>query len=117
VFAENLDVFVADFGVTVYFGSQTALAIFDQPDGLILSQRVISRDYRITYEASKLVGLVHGDTVYVGEAGADWTADSTFPTADSTLATADGFMVPAFTVLEITSIDDGAFFEARLEKQ
>jgi hypothetical protein len=118
VFAENLDAFVEDFGVPVFFGTQQAVALFEEPDGTILNRRVISRGYRIVYEASAFSpGLAHDDTVYVGVPRPDWTWDSTVVTFDSTEDTMDGSGVPAFTVLEVLSIEDGAFLEARLEAQ
>lgn len=117
MFAENLDIFVGDFGVTVYYGSQTALAIFDQPDALVLSQREISREYLITYQASKLVGLSFDDTVYIGKAPDGWTWDSSTVSFDSDIPTMDGSTAQAYTVLEVTSLEDGAFYSAKLEKQ
>jgi hypothetical protein len=90
-FVEDPDRFLADFGVLVTFGTQTALAIFDQPDSEILSRRAQTTGYRITYSAAKLTGLGNGSVVSI--AGEAYTALGT-----------------------PNKIEDGVFLEATLEK-
>ena len=66
---EDLSAFFADFGVTVTYGSQTALAVFESPDGDMLGGRMISTGYAIRYKSGDLVGLKHNDTLSINGVG------------------------------------------------
>lgn len=68
---------------------QTAAVLFDRPDGDVLSKRVQSTGYKMTFPATQFVGIKRGDAV--------------------TIATIN------YSVLEVNSMDDGAIFEADLE--
>ncbi len=92
-FCEPLEVFLSDFsdccqwsGVT---GSDTKPVLFDEPDGEVLSRRANSRGYKITFRASDFVGIQRGDAILVKN--------------------------QTFSVLQVNSLDDGAFFEAQLQ--
>lgn len=84
---ENLAAFLADFGVPTIWKGQTPnpplLSIFDQPDTDILSKRVQTRGYKITFRTSDFAGIARNDTIVV-----------------------QGFNLK---VLEASLIDDGAF--------
>lgn len=66
---ENLAAFLADFGSPLTWNGVTAtppvLAIFDQPDTDILSKRVQSRGYKITFLTSTLPNIARNDTIIV----------------------------------------------------
>ncbi len=63
---EDATAFLKDFGQTVAFGSQSTLAILDQPDSQVLSGHVQTTQYRLTYPTAALTGLVHGSVVTLG---------------------------------------------------
>ena len=48
-FSENLDAFLADFGVVAIYNAETAKVIFDLPDQIVAGD-VVSADYQITYK-------------------------------------------------------------------
>jgi hypothetical protein len=82
--------FLADFGVTAVFGSATAQVILDMPDQSILGDMQLSTEYAITYAAADLAGLKHGSAI-----------------------TVDGV---AYTVREVTRMEDGRMVRAVLKK-
>lgn len=64
---ENLDVFLADFGLDVQFGTTTTKGILDMPDQNILSGDVISTEYSLTFKTEDLPDLKSGDDLSVDE--------------------------------------------------
>jgi hypothetical protein len=64
-FTENLDVFLADFGVTVTSGAVSGSGILDMPGELVADGMVISTDYSLRCEASKFGGLIYGAAMTV----------------------------------------------------
>jgi hypothetical protein len=64
-FTENLDVFLADFGVSVTAGAVSGSGLLDMPGELVLDGMVISTDYTLRCEASKFGGLIYGAAVTV----------------------------------------------------
>lgn len=91
-FAEDLSVFLSsnDFAVSVKSGSTVGLGILDMPSELIADGVVLTTDYKLTCEASKFGGLLHGAAI---------TVDGT-----------------AYTVRSTSLVDDGAFCEVMLMK-
>ena len=66
MFTEDLDVFLADFGVSVTAGAVSGVGILDMPGEAILDGMVISTDYSLRCEASRFGALRYGDPVTVG---------------------------------------------------
>ena len=64
-FTENLDVFLADFGVTVTSGAVSGLGLLDMPGELVADGMIITTDYNLRCEASKFGGLIYGAAVTV----------------------------------------------------
>jgi hypothetical protein len=91
-FTEDLGAFFsqADFAVALTWGQVTAEVILDAPDEQLIDGRVLSREYAITYRAAALVGLGGGEAV---------TVDGT-----------------AYTVREVTALDDGKIMRATLRR-
>lgn len=89
MFAENLPAFLADFGVAAIYGGVTKKVLFDQPGHDILSGRVQSDQYEITYIESDMPKLLFGAQISI--AGV------------------------AYTLLSTNKIDDGMFSRAILE--
>ena len=87
---ENLNVFLADFGVTVTSGAISGIGILDMPGELVADGMVISTDYSIRCEASKFGTLAYGASI---------TVDGT-----------------AYTIRENRLIEDGVFCEITLQK-
>lgn len=85
---ENLDSFLADFGVSVTAGAVSALGILDMPMEVIAGDQVLSTDYTLTARASDFGDLIYGSEVNVNG-------------------------VP-YTVRETRLIDDGAFCQIGL---
>lgn len=90
MFAEDLSAFIADFGVTATFGALTAQVILDMPDQSILGDLQLTTDYSMTFVSTDLSGLKHGSAI-----------------------TVDG---AAYTVREVSRLDDGRFLKAALKK-
>lgn len=94
MFAENLDVFLADFGVTCVAGGQNFLGLLDQPGEVLgLGQtEAVSIAYVLTVKtsAAATANLRGGSTVTVGGT--------------------------AYTVRERLPEDDGAFTRFTLRK-
>jgi len=89
-FAEDLDVFLADFGVTVIAGGVTGVGIFDMPSEIVADGVVLTTDYKVTAKAGLFGDLLYGDGMEV-----------------------DGV---AYSVREVVKIDDGRFVEVMLTK-
>lgn len=87
---EDLDGFLADFGVDATFNAETAKVIFDMPDTMVMNDAVITASYTITYKSSSFSGLAYGSSI-----------------------TVDG---DAYTVNSVQKLDDGAFSRAELSK-
>ena len=64
-FTENLDVFLADFGVTVTSGAVSGLGLLDMPGELVADGMIITTDYNLRCEASKFGGLIYGAAMTV----------------------------------------------------
>ena len=85
---ENLDSFLADFGVSVTAGAVSGLGIFDMPMEVIAGDQVLSTDYTLTAKAADFGDLQYGSQVNVNG-------------------------VP-YTVRETRLIDDGSFCQIGL---
>ena len=88
--SENLDGFLADFGVTVSNGVTTTIGVLDMPSEVIAGGMVITTDYALTIKSSVYPNLKYGDSLTVGGAG--------------------------YTVREVRIQDDGAFSIVYLQK-
>lgn len=88
--SENLDGFLADFGVTVTDGVTTTTGVLDMPSEVIAGGMVITTDYALTIKSSVYPSLKYGDSLTVGGAG--------------------------YTVREVRIQDDGAFSIVYLQK-
>lgn len=86
---EDLDGFLADFGVTCTAGAVTAKGILDMPGEVVAGGMVLSTDYTLTARHSNFGTLKHGDSI-----------------------TVDG---DAYTVRENRRIGDGKFVEIALQ--
>ena len=87
---EDLDIFLADFGVSCTAGAITANGILDMPSQILSDGMVLSTDYTLTARTSKFGSLIRGDSI---------TVDSV-----------------AYTVRETMLIDDGKFVQIALQK-
>ena len=87
---EDLDVFMADFGVSCTAGSTTAKGILDMPGEVVAGGMVLSTDYSLTTRHSNFGTLTVGDAI-----------------------TVDGIN---YTVRENRLIGDGSFVEIALQK-
>jgi hypothetical protein len=87
-FTEDLDLFLADFGVQVTAGAVSDLGIMDMPSEIVADGVVLTTDYKLTCKTALFGGLVYGDTVAV-----------------------DGVN---YTVREVMRLDDGAFCDLML---
>lgn len=88
-FTEDLDVFLADFGVSCTAGATTALGILDMPSQVISDGMVLTTDYTLRARTSDFGSLIRGDSI---------TVDGT-----------------AYTVRETMLLDDGKFIEIALQ--
>jgi len=86
---EDLDIFLADFGVSCTAGSTTANGILDMPSQVISDGMVLTTDYTLTARASNFGSLIRGASI---------TVDGT-----------------AYTVRETMLIDDGKFVQIALQ--
>jgi hypothetical protein len=86
---EDLDGFLADFGVTCTAGAVTAKGILDMPGEVVAGGMVLSTDYSLTARYANFGTLTHGDSI-----------------------TVDG---DAYTVRENRRIGDGKFCEIALQ--
>jgi len=87
---EDLDIFLADFGVSCTAGAVTANGILDMPSQIFSDGMVLSTDYTLTARASNFGSLIRGNSI---------TVDSV-----------------AYTVRETMLIDDGKFVQIALQK-
>ena len=87
---EDLDVFLADFGVSCTAGATTANGILDMPSQVVSDGMVLTTDYTLTTRASSFGSLVRGDSI---------TVDGT-----------------SYTVRETMLIDDGKFVQIALQR-
>ena len=87
---EDLDIFLADFGVSCTAGAVTATGILDMPSQILSDGMVLSTDYTLTARASNFGSLIRGSSI---------TVDSV-----------------AYTVRETMLIDDGKFVQIALQK-
>lgn len=86
---EDLDGFLADFGVSCTAGAVTANGILDMPGEVVAGGMVLSTDYSLTARYSNFGTLTAGDSI-----------------------TVDG---DAYTVRENRRIGDGKFCEIALQ--
>ena len=86
---EDLDGFLADFGVSCTAGAVTAKGILDMPGEVVAGGMVLSTDYSLTARFSNFGTLTSGDSI-----------------------TVDG---DAYTVRENRRIGDGKFCEIALQ--
>ena len=89
-FAENLDIFMEDFGVTCISGAVTALGILNMPSQVLSDGMVLTTDYTLTAKASEFGTLIRGDSITVEAI--------------------------AYTVRETMFVTDGKFVEIALQK-
>jgi hypothetical protein len=87
---ENLDTFLADFGVTVVWGLVSGLGIFESPDQTIGGGLGISSEYSILVKTSVFGAAAYADAITVGGV--------------------------SYTVREVRKIDDGSFCRIVLSK-
>jgi len=66
---ENLDVFLADFGVSVTAGAVSGLGILDMPGEAVLDGMVISTSYRLVCRSDEFGWLGYGDLVNIESVG------------------------------------------------
>jgi hypothetical protein len=62
---EDLDIFLADFGVSCTAGAITALGILDMPMEVLAGDQVLSTDYTLTARASDFGDLQYGAEISV----------------------------------------------------
>jgi hypothetical protein len=87
---EDLDIFLADFGVSCTAGAVTANGILDMPSQILSDGMVLSTDYTLTARTSNFGSLIRGNAI---------TVDTV-----------------AYTVRETMLIDDGKFVQIALQK-
>jgi hypothetical protein len=64
-FTEDLNVFLADFGVSVTAGAVSALGILDMPGQVISDGMVLTTDYTLTARTADFGALLYGDGITV----------------------------------------------------
>ena len=89
-FINDLDVFLADFGVEVTNGVVTGTGILDMPSEMIADGVVLTTDYKLMVKTSDFGGLLYGDGLTVNGVN--------------------------YTVRSAMLIDDGSFTELNLMK-
>jgi len=89
-FTEDLDVFLADFGVPISAGGRTGLGILDMPSEMVADGVVLTTDYKVTCLASKFGNLQYATGVNV-----------------------DGL---PYTVRSVELLDDGKFCDLMLQR-
>ena len=87
---EDLDVYLADFGVSCTAGATTAKGILDMPGEVVAGGMVLTTDYFLTTRHSNFGTLISGDSITVDGEG--------------------------YTVRENRRIGDGKFVEIALQK-
>ena len=88
--ADDLGVFLGDYGVSATSGATTANVILDEPTQELVGDLVLSTDYQITAKASDFGTLTAGTSITVNSV--------------------------AYTVRETRLINDGLFCEISLQK-
>lgn len=81
---ENLDAFLADFGVSVTTGAVSGLGILDMPMEVIAGDQVLSVDYKLTVKTGDFGGLIYGDGITVN--GINYQVRSAQPIDDGTFS-------------------------------
>lgn len=89
-FTDDLDIFLADFGVTVTNGIVTGAGVLDMPSEIIADGVVLTTDYKLTVKTSDFGGLLYGDGLTVNGVN--------------------------YTVRNAMLVDDGSFTELSLMK-
>jgi hypothetical protein len=89
-FTEDLDLFLADFGVPISSGSISGIGILDMPSDIIADGVVLTTDYKVTCKASLFGDLQYGTGVNV-----------------------DGL---AYTLRNVELLDDGRFCALMLQR-
>jgi len=89
-FTEDIDVFLADFGVPMSAGSASGVGILDMPSEMVADGVVMTTDYRVTCLASLFGDLQYGAGVNV-----------------------DGL---PYTVRSVELLDDGKFCDLMLQR-
>lgn len=89
-FTDDLDIFLADFGVTVTNGIVTGVGVLDMPSEMIADGVVLTTDYKLTVKTSDFGGLLYGDGLTVNGVN--------------------------YTVRNAMLVDDGSFTELSLMK-
>lgn len=87
---EDIDLFLADFGVSVTAGAVTGLGIFDMPSDIVADGMVMTTDYKLTAKASEFGDLTYGSQLLVNGA--------------------------AYTLRNSQFVDDGKFVELMLQR-
>lgn len=64
-FTEDLDLFLADFGVPVSSGAVSGIGILDMPSEIVADGVVLTTDYKVTCKASLFADLQYGTGVNV----------------------------------------------------
>jgi hypothetical protein len=100
-FTENLDVFLADFGVSCTAGAVTALGILNMPGEVLMDGMVISTDYSLIAKAEDFGNLLYGDAI---------TVDGTSYQVRETIRLDDGKMCKIFLQLA-TVVPNGVFVQ------
>lgn len=90
MFSEDLAPFLADFGIPATAGAASGKVILDMPDRAVLSGRVQSTEYAMTFITADFPGLKFGDSVTVNAIN--------------------------YRVLSVELLDDGALSTAELER-
>lgn len=85
-FTENLEEFLADFGVSCSAGAVSALGILDMPGQVLMDGAVVNTDYTLTAKASDFGDLLYSDAIVV---------DGDLYTVREVLLLADGRMMQA----------------------
>jgi hypothetical protein len=80
MFTEDLDVFLADFGVSVTAGAVSGLGILDMPGQQVMDDQVISIGYTLTCRADQFGDLGYGAAVTVD--GDAYTVQENLPISD-----------------------------------
>ncbi len=89
-FTEDLNIFLADFGVTCTSGAVTALGILNMPGHVLAGDMIISTDFTLVAKTSDFGNLLRGDSITVEAV--------------------------AYTVREVLLLDDGKMSEISLQK-
>jgi len=79
-FTDDLDIFLADFGVTVTKGVITGVGVLDMPSEMIADGVVLTTDYELTVKTSEFGGLLYGDGLTVN--GVNYTVRNPMPVDD-----------------------------------